>query len=271
MEFVSFHCPAWASESGKAGGFKPQDGLFAGYAKRIATHFKGHVHAWQLSHEANLQGLMEGADIDFMLNDILLKGGQTIRSVYEAEPAVPVLISTTGMSPRELCGARKGLDGNGARAVNHFYDLMIGHPQLMETVDALNLNVSDHSTGYGNMDGNMSPSVWAQYDLVRRNLDAANYRSQAVLSSEWWIVRDNAGNAHDINGDGVKNGTDAGLKAITIIDQCLQRGLNTINRPWSDNSSSWAMGSRNAATTTVACGRSSRTSWFRPVMAVRTL
>jgi len=136
----------------------------------------------------------------------------------------------------------KGLDGKGARAVNHFYDLMIGHSRLMQTVDALNLNVSDHSTGYGNMDGNIIPSVWAQYDLVRRKLDAANYRSKSILSAESWIVWDDAGNAHDINGDGLKNEKDAYHKAITIIGQCLQRGLNTINLPWSDNSSSWAMG-----------------------------
>ena len=242
VELVFFHCPAWASESGKSGGFKPKDGLFEGYARRMATHFKGRVNAWQLSHEANLQGLMNGADINFMIDEILTKGAQTIRSIYDAEPVVPVLISTTGMSPCEPCGARAGLNGNGAKAVNHFYDLMIAHPQLMKAVDALNLNVSDHSSGYGNMDGDIIPSVWAQYDLVRRKLDAANQRSTSVLSAESWIVWDNAGNAHDINGDGVKDETDAGLKAVTIIGQCLQRGLNTINLPWSDNSSSWSMG-----------------------------
>ena len=242
VEFVFFHCPAWASESGQAGGFKPKEDLFAGYVRRIATHFKGRVHAYQLSHEANLQGLMQGADIEFILDDILLEGAQAIRSVYEAEPVVPVLVSTTGMSPCEPCEATAGLEGKGARAVNHFYDLMIGHPQLMQTVDALNLNVSDHSSGYGNMDGNIIPSVWAQYELVRRKLDESSYRSKSVRSAESWIVWDDAGNAHDINGDGLKNETDAYLKTITILGQCLERGLNTINLPWSDNSSSWAMG-----------------------------
>lgn len=242
VEFVFFHCPAWASESGKSGGFKPKAGLFEGYVQRIATHFKGRVHAYQLSHEANLQGLMHGADVDFMINDILWKGAQNIRKVYDAKPATPVLVSTTGMSPCEPCPARKGLDGNGAQAVNHFYDLMIGHAELMQSVDALNMNVSDHSSGYGNMDGKIIPSVWAQYDLVRRKLDAANYRSKSVLSAESWIVWDDAGNAHDINGDGKKNEQDAYLKAVTIMGQCLQRGLNTVNLPWSDNSSSWAMG-----------------------------
>jgi hypothetical protein len=167
VEFVFFHCPAWASESGKAGGFKPKAGLFEGYVQRVATHFKGRVHAYQLSHEANLQGLMQGADVDFIINDILFKGAQAIRSVYEAEPAAPVLVSTTGMSPCEGCAVRQGLEGQGAQAVNHFYDLMIGHVELMQTVDALNLNISDHSNGYGNMDGKIIPSVWAQYDLVR--------------------------------------------------------------------------------------------------------
>ena len=242
VEFVFFHCPEWASESGQAGGFKPKENLFEGYARRIATHFKGRVHAYQLSHEANLQGLMQGADVDFIINDILLKGAQTIRSVYEAEPARPVIVSTTGMSPCEGCTAMKGLDGSGGRAVNHFYDLMIGNSQLMKTVDALNLNVSDHSDGYGNMDGSFVPSVWGNYDLVRRKLDAASYRSKAVLSAESWITWDDGGNAHDVNGDGLQNEKDAYCKAVTIIGQCLQRGLNTINLPWSDNSSGWSMG-----------------------------
>lgn len=242
VEFVFFHCPAWASESGKAGGFKPKANLFRGYVQRIATHFKSRVHAYQLSHEANLQGLMQGADIDFVIDDILYKGAQTIRTVYAADPATPVLVSTTGMSPCEGCTPRKGLNGKGAEAVNHFYDLMIGHKELMKTVDALNMNVSDHSSGYGNMDGKIIPSVWAQYDLVRKKLDESDNRSKSVLSAESWIVWDDANNAHDINGDGKKDELDAYLKTITIIGKCLERGLNTINLPWSDNSSSWAMG-----------------------------
>ena len=241
VEFVFFHCPKWATESGKAGGYKPKEGLFEGYAKRIATHFKEKVHAWQLSHEANLQGLMKDADIDFIINDILLKGAQTIRAVYDAEPAVPVIISTTGMSPCAPCPAMKGLDAGGGQGVNQFYDRMITHPQLMQAVDALNLNVSDHGNGYGRID-DLIPSVWDQYDLAREKLDAANLRSKSVLSAESWIVWDDADNAHDVNGDGVKDEKDAYLKAVKIIGQCLQRGLNTINLPWSDNSSSWAMG-----------------------------
>ena len=242
VEFVFFHCPAWASESGEAGGQKPKAGLFEGYVRRVATHFKGRVHAYQLSHEANNQGLMQGADVNFIIQDILLQGARTIRAVYAAEPAQPVLISTTGMSPCETCEPRQGLDGKGARAVNCFYDLMIANQELMREVDALNLNVSDHSSGYGNMDGKIIPSVWAQYDLVRGKLDAAGLRSKSVLSSESWIVWDDAENAHDIDHDGAKTEKDAYLKTITILGQCLERGLNTINLPWSDNSSSWAMG-----------------------------
>ncbi|MCA9269552.1 MAG: hypothetical protein KDA41_13820, partial [Planctomycetales bacterium] len=242
VEFVFFHTPAWASESGRAGGFKPKDGLFAQYVRRIATHFKGRVHAYQLSHEANLQGLMEGADADFVVNEILLEGAKSVRSVYDAEPRAPVIVSTTGMSPCEGCAARAGLQGGGAQAANYFYDRMIGDAGLMQNVDALNLNVSDHSNGYGNMDGKIIPSVWAQYDLVRGKLDAADYRAKSVLSSESWIVWDDAPNARDVNGDGRKNEKDAYCKTVTILGNCLERGLNTINLPWSDNSSDWAMG-----------------------------
>ena len=241
VELVFFHCPAWASESGKAGGFKPRGDLFQGYVGRMAAYFKGRVHAYQLSHEANLQGLMEGADIDFIINKILLDGGRTIRAIYDAEPAIPVLISTTGMSPCEPCPATKGLSGRGGRAVSHFYDLMIGNPDLMQTVDALNLNVSDHANGYGRIDDSIA-TVWDQYQLVRSKLDAEGHRAISVLSAESWIVWDKAGNAHDVNGDGLKNEKDAYQKAVTILGECLQRGLNSINLPWSDNSSSWAMG-----------------------------
>ncbi len=242
VEFVFFHCPAWASESGKAGGFKPKKDLFTEYVKRIATHFKGRVHAYQLNHEANLQGMMDGADIHFVINDILRKGAQTIRSVYQAKPATPVLISTTGMSPCRGCTVTKGLTGKGGPAVDHFYDLMIATPQLMKTVDALNLNVSDQNNGYGYMDDKYVPSVWGNYELVRRKLDAAGYSSKSVLSAESWISWDDGGSAVDVNQDGVKNEKDAYVKAITILGRCLERGLNTINLPWSDNSSGWAMG-----------------------------
>lgn len=242
VEFVFFHCPAWASESGKAGGFKPKKDLFQGYVKRIATHFKGRVDAYQLSHESNLQGLMNGADIDFIINDILIAGAQAVRTVYEQESATPVIVSTNGMSPCENCPVTKGLSGKGGFAVDQFYSLMVSNPELMGLVDALNLNVSDQNDGYGSMDGSYVQSVWGNYDLARRKLDAAGYRGKAMLSAESWISWDDGSSAVDVNGDGLKNEVDAYDKAITIIGQCLQRGLNTINLPWSDNSSGWSMG-----------------------------
>ena len=242
VEFVFFHCPAWASESGKAGGFKPKKDLFQGYVQRIATHFKGRVDAYQLSHEANLQGLMNGADIDFIINDILIGGAQTVRDVYQEEPATPVIVSTNGMSPCENCPVTQGLEGRGGLAVDQFYSLMVSNSKLMGLVDALNLNVSDQNDGYGNMDGSYVPSVWGNYDLARGKLDAAGYQSKSMLSAESWISWDDGSSAVDVNGDGLKNETDAYDKTITILGQCLQRGLNTINLPWSDNSSGWAMG-----------------------------
>ncbi len=242
VEFVFFHCPAWASESGKAGGFKPKKDLFQEYVKRIANHFKGRVDAYQLSHESNLQGLMNGADIDFIINDILIAGAQAVRTVYEQEPATPVIVSTNGMSPCENCPVTKGLSGKGGFAVDQFYSLLVSNPKLMNLVDALNLNVSDQNDGFGNMDGSYVPSVWGNYDLARGKLDAAGYQAKAMLSAESWISWDDGSSAVDVNGDGLKNEVDAYDKAVTIIGQCLQRGLNTINLPWSDNSSSWSMG-----------------------------
>ena len=239
VEFVFFHCPAWASRTGEAGGFRPKNNLFEGYVERIARHFKGRVDAYQLSHEANLQGLMQGSDMDFIIQDILLKGAQTIRSVYATEP---VIVSTTGMSPCEGCKTTQGLDGRGGKAVNQFYDLMIANTELMDAVDALNLNVTDQNDGYGNMDGSFVPSVWGNYDLARRKLDASPFASKSILSAESWISWDDGPSAVDVNGDGLKNEQDAFDKSITILGQCLERGLNTINLPWSDNSSSWAMG-----------------------------
>ena len=239
VEFVFFHCPAWASVSGKAGGFRPRDHLFEKYVERIARHFKGRVDAYQLSHEANLQGLMQGSDIDFILEEILLNGATSIRSVYQEHP---VIVSTTGMSPCESCPTTSGLDGRGGRAVSQLYDLMIAKPELMTQIDALNLNVSDQNDGYGNMDGSYVSSAWDNYDLVRRKLDASPFAHKSVLSAESWISWDDGPSAVDVNGDGVKNEQDAYDKAITILGQCLERGLNTVNLPWSDNSSSWAMG-----------------------------
>ena len=242
VELVTWHCPAWASESGQAGAWRPKAGKYAEFATRLATHFKGRVGAYQLYHEVNLQGMIKEADIGFVMSEIFLRGGQAIRAVYDAPPSKQVIISTSGTSPCEPCGVLKGLKGRGAVAVDDYYDHLIANKPLMSVVDALNLNVSDHFNGYGMMDGRLIPNVWSQYDLARGKLDAANYRSKKILSSESWIVWDGSGNNHDVNGDGKRDERDAFDKTVTIFGKMLERGLNTINMPWCDNSSSWSMG-----------------------------
>lgn len=241
VELVFFHCPAWATESGKAGGYLPKPSHFQHYARRMATHFKDRVDAWQVAHEANLQSMLEGADIDFVMNEVLIAGAKTIREVYNASPPRPVLISTTGMSPCSSCPVLKGLNGIGGKAILDFYDRIIANQELMALVDALNMNVSDHGNGFGRVDAAI-PSVWDQYRLLRNKLDLAGFSKTSIRASESWIVWDDANHAHDINQDGQKNEQDAVLKAIAILGSCLERGLNTINLPWSDNSSAWAMG-----------------------------
>ena len=49
-EFVFWHCPAWAAVGGKAGGVQAKPGLYPAFVERIARHFKGRVHAYQLAH-----------------------------------------------------------------------------------------------------------------------------------------------------------------------------------------------------------------------------
>ena len=242
VEFVQWHCPAWASVNGEAGSQRAKPGLYKEFVTRLATHFKGRVHAYQLSHEANLDHMINEGDMDYLINEIFIDGAKAVRAVYEAEPAEEVLISTSGCSPCEACGPLKGLKGKGGEAVNDYYDQLIDNYELMSLVDALNLNVTDHFDGYGNMDGNYLASTWDNFDLVRNKLDAAGYTNKQVLSSESWIVWDDGNNAFDVNGDGVKNEVDAYEKTITILGKCLERGLNTVNLPWSDNSSGWSMG-----------------------------
>jgi hypothetical protein len=242
VEFVFWHTPAWASESGKAGGWRPKEDFYSAFVTRVAEHFKGRVDAYQLYHEANQEGMMADADVYFQIAELYLKGARAIRSVYDVEPAKPVLISTSGMSPCQACPALAGLKGGGAEAVNDYYDQLVADEKMMSLVDALNLNVSDFGNGFGCMDGSLIPAVWANYDLVRGKLDAAGYRNKSVISSESWIVWDDASQAVDVTADGIANEKDAYRKAVTIIGQCLERGLNTLNLPWSDNSSGWAMG-----------------------------
>ena len=122
------------------------------------------------------------------------------------------------------------------------YDQLIADKELMNQVDALNLNISDHFNGYGMMDGALIPNCWTQYDLARGKLDQAEYQSKKILSSESWICWDGSGNNHDVNADGKRDERDAFEKTITIFGKVLERGLNTVNMPWCDNSSRWSMG-----------------------------
>ena len=241
-ELVMWHCPGWASESGKAGAWKPRDGEYPAFTERMARHFKGRVDAYQLYHEVNLQGMMNGAGMDFIIDEIFTNGGRAIRKVYDAEPRTPVIVSTSGTSPCQPCGSRAGLKGRGAEAVDDYYNQLIDNKEVMGVVDALNLNISDHANGYGKMDSKIIPNCWTQYDLARTKLDKANYFSKKILSSESWIVWDNSSNNHDVNGDRVKNEVDAFDKTVTIFGKVLERGLNTVNMPWCDNSSKWSMG-----------------------------
>ena len=243
VEFVLWHTPSWASESGKGGPWRPKSGLYAEFVTRIAKYFKGRVDAYQLYHEVNLKGMMNDADSTFIINEIFKDGARALRKVYNEEPVRPVIVSTSGTSPCEACDAREGLKGGkGAVAVDDYYDQLIASDELMKEVDALNMNVSDHFNGYGMMDGLIIPNVWGQYDLVRGKLDAAGLEHKKILSSESWIVWDDSNNNHDVNSDGSRNELDAYDKAVTIFGKLLERGLNTINMPWCDNSSRWSMG-----------------------------
>ena len=72
---------------------------------RIANFFKGRVDAYQLYHEVNLQGMMKDADSTFIINEIFKDGARAIRKVYNENPKLPVIVSTSGTSPCEACGA----------------------------------------------------------------------------------------------------------------------------------------------------------------------
>ena len=242
VEFVFWHCPAWASESGESGGWKPKKDHYSAFTTRIARHFKGRVHAYQLAHEANLEGFLQDGDIDFLVSEIFTEGAKAIRKVYEEEPAEPVVVSTSGCSPCLGCPTVAGLHATGGEAISYFYDRLISDGEMMDQVDALNLNVSDQNDGYGVVDGSYVSSAWGNYELARNKLDAYGYRGKSVLAAESWITWDNTHNSADVNGDGTKNEVDAYHKVITLMGQCLERGLNTMNFPWSDNSSGWSMG-----------------------------
>jgi hypothetical protein len=267
VEFVFWHVPAWATIDGRPGGYMAKDGLYAEFATRMATHFKGRVDAYQLAHESNLHGFVKDGDMDYLMGEVFIKGAKAIRAVYGD---TPVLISTSGCSPCQQCHTLPPLKGTGGESVNDFYDQLVGNPELMQQVDALNLNVSDQLKGYGMIDGGYVSSSWENYDLARSKLDAAGYTHKAVLAAESWIAWDDASMACDVNGDGVKDERDAYAKTVTLMGRYLERGLNTMNFPWSDNSSGWAMGSPSASTTTAESKSSCPTSSYRQRTAVPT-
>lgn len=242
VELVFWHCPDWASQSGKAGPWKPKRGEYKKFVTRMARHFRGRVGSYQLHHEANLKSMMEDGNIDFLISEMFIPGAMAIRSIYNEHPAQPVLISPGGTSPCEACPKLDGLKGEGAVALEDFYERLASNAELMPLVDSLNLNVSDHLNGYGMMDGKIIKAVWDHYDLVRAKLAKHGHADKGVLSSESWIVWDSSGNAADVNGDRLTNELDAYDKTVTILGRCLERGLNTINLPWSDNASGWSMG-----------------------------
>ena len=134
-ELVLWHCPSWASESGKAGGWKPRVGEYPKFVTRMAKHFKGRVGAYQLYHEVNLQGMMNGANMDFIKKEIFTNGAKAVREVYNENPKVDVLVSTSGTSPCQPCGAREGLQGVGAIAVDDYYNQLIADKELMKQIE----------------------------------------------------------------------------------------------------------------------------------------
>ena len=247
VEFVFFGTPGWATEVAPNGGKRPKPGHFSAFMTRLATHFKGRVHSWQLGHETNLKSILPGADVEFLHNEIFIKGAQAVRGVYNAEPALPVLISTSGTSPCEGCPVIDGLDGRGGRAVNDYLEQKVKNQTLMELVDCLNINVSDHHDGYGMMDGSFVTSTWGNYDLFRQKLDREGYWWKPIVSAEAWVNWDdgNLGTmvlSADVNGDGKRDEVDGYFKTLTLMGKCMERGMNVMNFLWTDNESPWSMG-----------------------------
>ena len=247
VEFVFFGCPGWASEIGPNGGKRPKLDHFSAFMNRLATHFKGRVHSYQLGHETNLKSIMPGADVEFLHNEIFIKGAEAVREVYDAKPSSPVLVSTSGCSPCQGCPILQGLKGIGGEAVDDFYERLIANEKLLGLVDSLNINVSDHHDGYGMMDGSFITSTWGNYDLVRSKLDREGYPLKPIVSAEAWVNWDDGklGTMElsaDVNGDGKKDEVDGFHKTLTLMGKCMERGMNVMNFLWTDNESPWSMG-----------------------------
>jgi len=247
VAFVFFGCPGWASEVAPNGGKRPKFNHFNAFMTRLATHFKGRVHSYQLGHETNLKSIMPGADVDFLHNEIFIKGAEAVREVYDAKPSSPVLVSTSGCSPCQGCPILQGLKGIGGEAVDDFYERLITNEKLLGLVDSLNINVSDHHDGYGMMDGSFITSTWGNYDLVRSKLDREGYPLKPIVSAEAWVNWDDGklGTMElsaDVNGDGKKDEVDGFHKTLTLMGKCMERGMNVMNFLWTDNESPWSMG-----------------------------
>lgn len=247
VEFVFFGCPGWASEIAPNGGKRPKVDHFNAFMNRLATHFKGRVHSYQLGHETNLKSIMPGADVEFLHHEIFIKGAEAIREVYNAKPSFPVLVSTSGCSPCQGCPILQGLKGIGGEAVDDFYERLITNEKLLGLVDSLNINVSDHHDGYGMMDGSFITSTWGNYDLVRSKLDREGYSLKPIVSAEAWVNWDDGklGTMElsaDVNGDGKKDEVDGFHKTLTLMGKCMERGMNVMNFLWTDNESPWSMG-----------------------------
>ena len=247
VEFVFFGSPGWASEIGPNGGKRPKADHFNAFLTRLASHFKGRVHSYQLGHETNLKSIMPGADLEFLHNEIFIKGAEAVRKVYNSPPKAHVLVSTSGCSPCQGCPILQGLKGIGGEAVDDFYEHMVTNKRLMSLVDSLNINVSDHHDGYGMMDGSFITSTWGNYDLVRRKMDREGYSRKPIVSAEAWVNWDDGklGSMElsaDVNGDGKKDEVDGFLKTLTLMGKCMERGMNVMNFLWTDNESPWSMG-----------------------------
>ncbi len=247
VEFVFFGVPGWASEIAPNGGKRPKKDHFNAFLTRLAKHFKGRVHSYQLGHETNLKSIMPGADVDFLHDEIFIKGAEAIRKVYDARPRMPVLVSTSGCSPCQGCPVLQGLKGIGGEAVDDFFERLISNRKLMGLVDCLNVNVSDHHDGYGMMDGSFVTSTWGNYDLVRQKMDREGYSQKPIVSAEAWVNWDDGKLgamelSADVNGDGRKDEVDGFHKTLTLMGKCMERGMNVMNFLWTDNESPWSMG-----------------------------
>ena len=127
--------------------------------------------------------------------------------------------------------AMKGLAAKGGRGVNELYDRYVASKELMEVVDALNLNVSDQNDGYGGMDGSFVSSVWGNYELVRNKLDKSGYHHKSVLAAESWVSWDDGGAAVDVNGDGIKNEKDALIVRSQLLETVWSEVLTQFSCP----------------------------------------